>query len=179
MMTKLFRKFTARLVFFAGLFVMTLGISFLLGVLEGASGISVFFAFLLVVGGAVCAFFAVKLNKRPAYLFFTSLFMMTGLFLFLSALGIIDLPIPRAWPLLSVFSGLALLPMGWRRYGAPRKTYIVPSCAFVALGCVLLIFSLQIVPFSFRHFMYTWWPLLFLFGGLTLVLISLGSRRSE
>jgi len=178
-MSTLKRKFAARLVFFSGFFIMILGISFLLGVLEGTSRISVFFAFLLVVSGAVFAFFAVKLNKRPVYLFFTSLFMMTGLFLFLSALGVIDLPVVRAWPLLSVFSGLALLPMGWRRYGALRKTYLVPSCAFVALGCIFLVFSLRIVPFSFHQFISTWWPAIFLFGGLTLVLISLGSRRGE
>jgi len=158
---------------------MVLGISFLLGVLEGASRISVFVAFLLVLAGALCAMFAIKLDKQPSYLFFASVFMMTGLFLFLSALGIINMPIPRSWPLLSVFSGLALLPMGWRRHGALRKRYIVSSCAFVILGCVLLVFSLQMVPFSFRRFMQDWWPLLLLFGGLTLVLISLGGRKSE
>ena len=179
MMSRLIRRFTANLVFFAGLFLMVLGISFLLGVLEGASRISVFVAFLLVVAGALCAMFAIKLNKQPYYLFFASVFMMTGLFLFLSALGIITMPIPRSWPLVSVFSGLALLPMGWRRYGTLRKHYIVSSCAFVILGCVLLVFSLQMVPFSFRRFMQDWWPLLVLFGGLTLVLISLGGRKSE
>jgi len=157
---------------------MVLGVSFLVGVLEGVSPISVFFAFLLVVAGALLAVFAVRLNKRPAYLFFASLFMMTGMFLFLSALGIIAIPFSRAWPLLSVFSGLALLPMGWRRYGALRKRYIVSSCSFVMLGCVLLVFSLRIVPFSFRSFIYGWWPLIILLGGLTLVLISLGGRKS-
>ena len=179
MMSRLLRKFTANLVFFVGLFLMILGISFLLGVLEGASRISVFVAFLLVVAGALCALFAIKLNKQPSYLFFASLFMMTGLFLFLSALGVIAIPIARAWPLLSVFSGLALLPMGWRRHGKLRKRYIVSSCAFVILGCMLLVFSLQVAPFSFRDFIAAWWPLLVLFGGLTLVLISLGSRKSD
>ena len=179
MMSRLIRKLTANFVFFVGLFLMILGISFLLGVLEGASRISVFVAFLLVVAGALCALFAIKLNKQPSYLFFASVFMMTGIFLFLSALGVITMPIPRSWPLLSVFSGLALLPMGWRRYGTLRKHYIVSSCAFVILGCMLLVFSLQVVPFSFRRFIYDWWPIILLFGGLTLVLISLGSRKSE
>ena len=179
MRSKLFRKFAASLVFFAGLFLMILGITFLFGFLEGTSRISVFFAFLLVVTGAFCAVLAIRLNKRYTYLFFASFLMMSGLFLFLSALGIIPLPFSRAWPLLSVFSGLALLPVGWRRYGTFRKRYIVPSLAFVALGCVLLIFSLRVVPFSFRQFINEWWPLVFLFGGLTLVLISLGSGKSE
>jgi len=158
---------------------MVLGVGFLLGVPEGTSRASIFIAFLLVAAGAFCAAFAVKLNKRPAYLFFAALFMMTGFFLFLSALGVIDLPIARTWPLLSVFSGLALIPMGWRRYGSLRMRYIVSSAAFVILGGALLAFSLQIIPFSFRQFVYNWWPLLLVFGGLNLALISLGSRRSE
>ena len=179
MMSRLIRVVAANLVFVVGLFLMILGISFLLGVLEGASRISVFFAFLLVIAGAVCAVVAVRLNKRSAYLFLASIFTMTGLFLFLSTLGIINIPFVRAWPLLSVFTGLALLPMGLRRHGTLRKRYIVSSCAFVLLGSALMIFSLRLVPFSFRDFIYHWWPLLILFGGITLVLMSLGRRRSE
>ena len=169
MKSKLIRKFAANLVFFMGLFLMILGISFLLGFLEGTSRISVFFAFLLVVAGAFCAVLAIRLNKQSSYLFFASLLMMAGFFLFLSALGIISLPFSRAWPLLSVFSGLALLPVGLRPRGAPRKRYIVSACAFVVLGCALLVFSLRMVPFSFRQFIQDWWPLIFVLGGLTLV----------
>ena len=156
---------------------MILGISFLLGSLEKSSRTSVFLAFLLVVSGAFCAIFALKLNKRSSYLFFATLFIMAGIFLLLLSLGIIDLPVSRSWPLLSVFSGLALLPVGWRRSGGFNPRYFVSSCAFVALGCVLLVFSLHIVPFSFRQFIYTWWPLLLVLGGATLVLTSLAARN--
>ena len=179
MKSRLIRKFTANLVFIAGLFLMILGITFLLGFLEGTSRISVFLSFLFVVLGAFCAVLAIRLNKRSTYLFFASFLMMSGIFLFLSALGIISLPFSRAWPLLSVFSGLALLPAGWRRYGALRVRYIVSSSAFVVLGCVLLVFSLRMVPFSFTQFIHNWWPLLFVLGGLTLVLISLGGGKRE
>ena len=179
MKSRLIRKFTANLVFIVGLFLMILGISFLLGFLEGTSRISIFFSFLLVVAGAFCAVLAIKLNKSPTYLFFASFLMMAGIFLFLSALGIISLPFSRAWPLLSVFSGIALLPASWRRYGVLRKRYVVSSIAFVVLGCVLLIFSLRMVPFSFSQFIRAWWPLLFVLGGLNLVLISFGGGKSE
>jgi hypothetical protein len=81
--------------------------------------------------------------------------------------------------LLSVFSGLALLPVGWRRHGGFRLRYLVSSCAFVILGCVLLVFSLKLIPFSFKTFIQTWWPLLFMLGGLTLVLISLSAQKER
>jgi hypothetical protein len=158
---------------------MVLGITFLFGLMEGTSRISVFLAFLLVVAGAVCAIFALRLHKRSSYLFFASFFIMTGLYLLLSALGIISLPVSRSWPMLSVFSGLALLPVGWRRCGGFNTRYFVSSCAFIALGCVLMIFSFRMVPFSFKQFIQEWWPLLFLLGGLTLVLISLAVKEKK
>jgi hypothetical protein len=41
-----------------------------------------------------------------------------------------------------------------------------------------LIFSLDIVSFSFKQFILNWWPLLIVMAGLILVLISLGTRNS-
>jgi hypothetical protein len=173
------RRFTARLIFLIGLFLMILGITFLVGSLENTSRLSVFLSFLLVIAGVFFAVLAISLNKRTSYLFFASFFLMAGVFLFLSALDVIPLPFSRAWPLLAVFAGLALLPAGWRRYGGFRPSYFVPSCAFVILGCALLVFSLRMVPFSFRTFIQAWWPLLLVLGGITLALISLGGGRSE
>ena len=186
---KMMRKLAAKFVFVIGIILMILGITFLFVSLEGASRdlasrdgtsrIPVFLSFLLVIVGAFCAVLAIKLNKNSSYLFFASFFLMAGIFLFLMALGIIPLPFSKAWPLLSVFSGLALLPVGWRRCGGFRSRYIVSSCAFVFLGFVLLVFSLKIVPFSFASFMHSWWPLLFVLGGLTLILISVSAKGDK
>jgi hypothetical protein len=104
--------------------------------------------------------------------------MLVGFFLFLFALQIIPVAFAEAWPLISVFSGLALFPAGWHRYGALQSRYVVPSIAFVILGSVLLVFSFNLVPFSFSQFMMRWWPLLVVLTGLMLVLISLGTKRN-
>ena len=178
------RKIVARLVFIIGIVLMILGIVFLLSSMESSPmedgfRVSAFLSFLLVIAGVCCAIFAIKLNKDSSYLFFAYFFLMAGIFLFLSAMGIVSLPFSKAWPLLSVFSGLALLPVGWRRCGGFRSRYFVSSCAFVILGFFLLAFSLKIVPFSFSAFMHSWWPLLFLLGGLTLVLISFSSKGEK
>ena len=178
------KRITARFVFILGLSLMFLGSIYLFGSLggtsrEGSAQLFIFLAFLLVILGAFFAVLAIRLNKNSSYLFFASFFLMAGIFLFLSALRIIPIPFSGAWPLLSVFSGLALLPVGWRRCGGFRPRYIVSSCAFVLLGSVLLFFSLKIVPFSFKHFMIAWWPLLFVLAGLTLVLISLSAKSEK
>jgi hypothetical protein len=170
------RRIAAHIVFIAGLFLMLLGISFLLGTMAGISRLSVLWSFLFVIIGALCAVLAIKLNKRTLYLFFASFFILMGLFLFLSALGIIPVSLSQGWPLLSVFAGLALLPAGWRHYRAFRYRYLIPSVAFVGLGCTLLIFSFKVVSFSFKRFVINWWPLLIVLAGIVLVLLSLSSR---
>jgi hypothetical protein len=179
MYSKLIRRLAARLSCIIGLLLMLPGAVFLLGSREGGSRVSAIVAFLFVLFGALFAFYAIKLNKRSIYLFVSAFFLMAGIFLFLQALKIIPFSFSQAWPLLSVFSGLALLPAGWRRYGGFSSRFFVPSCAFVILGCVMLVFSFNMVPFSFSHFIRKWWSLLFVLCGLILILISLGTKSNS
>jgi hypothetical protein len=172
------RSFIAQFVFVVGLLLMLVGIAFLLGSLTDISKKYVFGAFFFVLAGASIAFFAIKLNKRALYLFFADFFILVGFFLFLSATGIFPFSFKQAWPLISVFSGIALIPAGWRKYGRFNRKYIVPAFAFLALGLSLMFFSFHIVPFQFRHFILSWWPLLIVLAGLLLVLIALVSKNN-
>jgi len=172
-----FRRIAAHLVFAVGLVLMSFGIAFLLGTMTGISRLSVLGSFLFVIIGALCATLAIKWNKQTIYLFFASFFILVGLFLFLSTLRIIPITLSHGWPLLSVFAGLALFPAGWRHYRALSYRYLIPSLAFVVLGCTLLIFSLKIVSFSFRVFIINWWPLLLALAGILLILLSVSSKN--
>jgi hypothetical protein len=169
-------RIAAHIVFITGLIFMFLGIIFLLGTMAGISRLSVLWSFLFVIIGALFAVFAIKLNKRTVYLFFASFFILIGSFLFLSALGIIPFTLAEGWPLLSVFAGLALLPAGWRHYRKVSYRYLIPAVAFIVLGCILLLFSFKMTPFSFKRFIITWWPLVFVVTGIILVLLSLSSK---
>jgi hypothetical protein len=168
----------ARCIFIIGFFLMFLGSAFLISSLVERSRTSILISFFFIILGIGCAILAIRLNKRSLYLFFAAFFMLVGLFLFLSALSIVPFSFAQAWPLLSVFSGIALFPAGWHRYGSFRSRYVVPSVAFVVLGSVLMIFSLDLVSFSFTQFIKNWWPLLVVLAGLTLVLISLSTNNS-
>jgi hypothetical protein len=169
------RRTAARVIFIIGLVLMIFGTAFLIGSLAGISRISILVSFFFVILGVIFAVSAIKLHKRSLYLFFAVFFLLVGFFLFLSILKIIPVPFSRGWPLLSVFSGLALLPSGWHRYGRFRSSYVVSSVFFVGMGSFLMVFSLDLVDFSFAQFMLNWWPLLVVLAGLTLVLISLGT----
>jgi hypothetical protein len=177
-MGTLSRRTIARIIFFVGLVLMFIGSGFLLGSLAGISRISVVGSFLFVILGSICTVMAIQLSKRGVYLFFAAFFLLVGFFLFLLALRIFPLRLSESWPLLSVFAGFSLFPAGWRRFGAFRTGYVVPSIAFVILGSALLVFSFDLVAFSFRQFMLDWWPLLVVLAGLVLVLVSLCSKSS-
>jgi hypothetical protein len=178
MVSLLFRRLVARFVFIIGFLLMFLGSGFLLGTLAGISRVSILTSFLFVIAGSLFAALAIKLNKRVIYLFFATFLLLMGFFLFLSALHIVPIPFSKSWPLLSIFCGIALFPAGWRRFGSLKMAYVVPSIAFVFLGAALLIFSLDLVAFSFRQFMLNWWPLLIVLAGLVLVLVSLGTKSN-
>lgn len=155
---------------------MLLGLASLLGSISGTSRISVLFSFLVVIIGAIFAVFAVKLNKKAIYFFIAAFFLQTGFFLFLSSLHIVPFSLSDFWPLFAVFAGLSLFIAGWHRFKSFKPRYMVPSIAFVILGCVLLMFSLDLLPFSFSQFVMNWWPLLLVLAGLILFLVSLGTK---
>jgi hypothetical protein len=172
------RRTIARVIFFVGLILMFLGSGFLLASLAGISRMSAAGSFLFVILGSICAAMAIQLNKRGVYLFLAAFFLQVGFFLFFLTLRIFPLRFSESWPLLSVFAGFSLFPAGWRRFGVFRAGYVVPSIAFVILGLVFLIFSFDLVAFSFRQFMLDWWPLLVVLAGLVLVLVSFGSKSN-
>ncbi|MDR2630147.1 MAG: DUF5668 domain-containing protein [Spirochaetaceae bacterium] len=176
MVSRVIRRIIARFVFFSGLLLMVFGSAYLLGTFPGSFRVSVVFAFLSVIIGVLCAMLALKLNKRSLYLFFAAFFILLGFFLFFFTLKIIPMNFSQAWPFLSVFTGLALFPAGWHRYGKIKIGYTVSSMAFIALGCLLLIFSFDVVQFTFKKFILQWWPLILILAGVMLVLVSLGTK---
>ncbi|MDR0442358.1 MAG: hypothetical protein LBH44_03010 [Treponema sp.] len=171
------RKTAARIFFIIGLLFVILGCAFLPGSKIHISRHVVLISLLFLVIGVGCAIAAIKLYKNAVYLFFAAYSLLAGLFFLLSSLDILPLPFSRAWPLLSVFSGIALIPAGWYRYEGVRIKYIVPSLFFIVLGSVLLVFSLDLVSFSLAQFVRDWWPLLIVLWGLILTLVSLGSKK--
>jgi hypothetical protein len=171
------KSFAAQAIFTVGTLFMVGGVLVLLAAIQGISRLSVIVPVLFLTIGAVFAICAIKLRKRSLYLFFASYFLLTGFFLVLLALHILPIPFSKSWPLLSVFAGISLIPAGWHRYIRIRAVYLLPGIAFTGLGSVLLFFSMDIAPWSFRQFMLDWWPLLVVLAGFILVLASLAHKE--
>jgi len=134
-------------------------------------------SFLFIILGIGCAILAIKLRRRSLYLFFAVLFLQTGVFLFLNAIYVVRMGFPQAWSLLPLFTGIALLPAGWRRYGVFKTTYIILSTAFAIMGTVMMFFALHLVAFSLAQFARDWWALPVLLTGLTRIFIFFDAKH--
>jgi hypothetical protein len=99
--------------------------------------------------------------------------------LLLIILHTIPYPFSKVWPAISIFAGTALIPAARFRTHPSLSRFVVPAIAFIILGIVLLVFSLDIVSFSFKKFILTAWPLLLLFAGVLLLLLSLYPKHEE
>ncbi|MDR2094578.1 MAG: hypothetical protein LBP76_03565 [Treponema sp.] len=175
MRSPLTQKLAARIIYIIGFFLMFMGNVFLISVHSDSGYIPAAILFFVVILGSACAVLAVKLDKRSIFLFSALFFFPVGGLLFLSAIRIIPVSFSQSWPLLSVFAGLALLPTGMSKYGSTRSRFVIPAVAFIVLGLIFLIFSFDLVPFSFRQFIMTSWPLLVL--AAICILIFVGVRK--
>ncbi|GHU25013.1 hypothetical protein FACS1894172_10250 [Spirochaetia bacterium] len=169
----------ARFLFIAGITLLFLGSVLLILDFEKVSRLSMFLAFLFMGAGIGCAVRAIRFHKRSLYLFVAAFSLQASFFLLLSAIKVLPITFSQYWPLISIFSGIALFPAGWHRYGVFKVRYIVPSLAFIFLGSVLLVFSFDLVPFSFRQFILNWWVLLVVLAGLVLVLVALSTKNAS
>jgi hypothetical protein len=138
--------------------------------------ISIPISSLFIIFGIGYAILAIKLHRRSRYLFFAALFFQTGVFLLLSDLNIIHAEFPKTLPLLSIFTGIALLFAGWHRYRAYKPNYVILSAAFVILGVIMMIFALNLLSFSLAQFVRHWWPLLILLMALFLAILLISTR---
>ena len=173
------RKKIARIMFYAGIVLSLFGSVFLLFNHVSITDIQVVVSFLLLIIGGLCVFFAVKLRRQSLYLFFAAFFTLVGLFLLFKVFGVITLSLKQSWPLLSVFTGIALLLAGIHRYDRVTRIYLIPSIALITLGCFLLLFSLKITSFSFRQFVLDWCPVIVVMSGIMLILFSISAGKDS
>ena len=102
---------------------------------------------------------------------------LSGFVLLGSALG---LGIKTTWPLIMVSIGIGLFAYGTRRYRGPRITFVIPSIVIVLLGLFFSLFSFHVLTVTLAVFVSMWWPLLFIFGGISMFLAwSLRSRKEH
>ena len=92
-------------------------------------------------------------------------------------IGVISLSIKQMWPFSLLVFGIMLIPADFIRYGRLRTVFLFPAFMFIGLGAIFLLFSMGVVPFSFRRFISQCWPLILVFLGIGLILIFIVQKR--
>ncbi|MCQ2580176.1 MAG: hypothetical protein MJ159_05730 [Treponemataceae bacterium] len=134
----------------------------------GFSFVSWINIFAVIIGGVLLYLCATKIH-RGWTIFTGSFFILNGFLLFIAKSGLLSVGMWQLWPLVLVFSGFSLFFSGLYRYKRIVAVYFVPFLVMVVLGFFFLLFSLHIIKGSIRFFAAMWWPLLFVFVGIGLL----------
>ncbi len=125
----------------------------------------------LIIAGLVFFYltFSKKLDSR--YLAPAIFFVLIGIFFILKNTIIGFIPLARIWPVFMTIAGLSLIPYCVKTSGYARIAVLIPALSFIFLSILFLPFSLEVVGTGFREFVASWWPMLFVFLGIALIVI--------
>ncbi len=112
-----------------------------------------------LVFGYFSLYVAVLEKRRARFYFSGSFLVMIGLLLLLIDYGFLELKLQKLWPVLVLFSGIALLPAGINRYHRAHPVYLVPAVTFMGLGTVFFLFTSDVITVPLRSFAVWWLPL--------------------
>ena len=134
--------------------------------LSFVSGLNVF---AVIVGGVLLYLCATKIH-RAWTIFLGSFLILNGFFIFIIKLRVLPFGMGQLWPLFVIFSSFSLLLSGFYKFKRIVAVYFVPSLVLIFLGVFFLQFSLHIIKVPIRIFAAMWWPLLFIFIGIGLLI---------
>jgi len=163
-----------------GISCIILGALLLIGRFASASFsfISWINVFAIFIGGVFLYLCATKIH-RGWTIFFGCFFILNGFFIIIVKLGILSLGIKQLWPFIVIFSAFSLFFSGIYKYKRIVAVYFVPSVVLILLGIFFLQFSMHIIKVPIRIFAATWWPLLFIFIGIGLLITFFGFQYTK
>jgi len=128
----------------------------------------------IAAAGCLILYLGATRRLAAAWLFAGTAFLLSGILLFIQ--GFLGWSIFSYWPFFMVIIGLSILTPGYRRYRHARAAYLVPAFSFVFLGASFLLFSFDVIHFSFRRFFTEWWPVFLIASGLVLLVLYFYNR---
>ncbi len=153
-----------------GLLLVLFGLFVFVGKQESAVKVFAFRPAIVLVLGIVLLFCSLAFTGSSFSLFFGLFFFLMGIVLLLIDSGILPYGFSRMWPTIMIAAAFSLFPAGLYRARRVRTVYLFPAIMILLLGIVFLLFSLHVIPISFRVFVSRCWPLLFIIVGAFLVI---------
>lgn len=152
-----------------GLLLVLAGLFLFVGRLESSDRVFAFRPVISLGLGIILLFISLALTGSSLSLFFGLFFLLMGIVLLLMDSGILRCGFSRLWPTIMIAAALSLFPAGLYKARRIRTVYLFPAIMILVLGIVFLLFSLHVIPVSFRVFVSRSWPFLFILVGGFLV----------
>lgn len=159
----------ASLLLALGLVLVLVGLFVFVGRLESSVKVFALRPVVSLVAGMLLLFISLALTGSSLSLFFGLFFFLMGTVLLLMDSGILPYGFSRMWPTIMISAALSLFPAGLYRARRVRTVYLFPAIMMLVLGIVFLLFSLHVIPVSFRFFVSRCWPLVIILSGGILV----------
>ncbi|MBO6131341.1 MAG: hypothetical protein J6P28_05175 [Treponema sp.] len=131
----------------------------------------------LTGAGAFLLYISFALIKKGIWVFLGIVFFLCGVHILLLDVNILPFSFIETWPLTIVICGLALIPAGLYNHKRIRTIYLFPAVLMILMGIVFLLFSMHIFKTSFRQFIYMWWPIILIFGGIWLIILFVVQQK--
>lgn len=160
--------------FITALAAILVGTGFLMRTTGAARDYKYLWPLLVAAVGCFLIYLAVARKGSFLTLFAGLLFALLGALVLVGLAA--DWSFGKAWPLSMVAAAVAWTVAGGRRDGRPNPANIAPAAAFVTLGGFFSLFSFKVVKVGFGQFMFTWWPVIVIAGGIGL-LVAYGAAR--
>jgi len=172
------RKVSSRFLIFGSTLVLV-GAVLLIGTLGIMPLFAPFWPLLFVIGGGWILHAGIVGRAREAAVF-VGLFLILGGTVFLLSTTVMDqVELRKVWPLFMAIAGVSLIAYSRKKQSPARLNLSIPGFAMVFLSVVFLLFSFDLVDEDFISLVSAWWPLLFVFAGVALLVTHFLSRRVD
>lgn len=128
---------------------------------------------LFLFAGVLLLFISFAFTENGYTIFTGLLSVFMGIVFLLIDTHILPYSFKELWPTIMIGCGISLFPSVFYKLRRIRSVYFFPAVVMCVLGTVFLMFSMHVFPFTFRHFILKWWPVLIMIGGAVLVIIFL------
>ncbi len=167
--------------FITGVVLTVLGVLLLFWTNNFISGLVRWWPLIITLVGALLLYRAWFGKARSSAVFWGLLLFLSGTFILLLSTGLIpgNLTLKELWPVFMGIVGTSLIPYGARYRRTVRVTLVIPGVILIVLMGLFLLFSLSIVQQTFAEFFITWWPLVLVLMGVTLIVSGWTGGKKE
>ena len=164
------KRFIPNSLFLFGVLILITGVVLLLRTTGYINNIEALWPVLLIIVGVFFLYNFLFRGSAPRNLFYSSLFILAGIFSLLLNTLFSGTELMEVWPIFMSIIGISITLYGLKKRGGTRVALLIPGITLIILSLVFLPFSLDFIDKRIRSFALIWWPFLLILIGVDMIL---------